>query len=249
MAHAGIGSATVVNHCAKPVYFHVSGFKDGIAWDSETQVIPAEGFTMPYETSVSIKLSHDPAQLQGSISQLEFNLDTATGRIWYDLSNVDAFRAGPPPFMQGGMHLTPHGDTRGNCRPVYCQKGQLICKDVYNLWDDDMTFDCAQATDLRLVLCPHAGPRSPQPPPAAAPPHRGGPPARCPASAIRLPALRGRAVDKDTEQPDSVMVGGLTWQIPSSGSNSNSSRRSTIGKFPLLGIVASGACYFISMWR
>jgi hypothetical protein len=246
MEHAGIGSATVVNDCAKPVYFHISGFKDGIGWDSETDVIPAEGLTMPYDTSVSIKLFHDPAQLQGSISQLEFNLDTATGRIWYDLSNVDAFRAGAPPFMQDGMYLTPHGDMRGNCRPVYCQKGQLICQDAYNLWNDDMTFECPQATDLRLVLCPHAEARSSQPP-AAVPPRRAGPPARRPASTIRLPALSGRVVDKHMEQPDSVMIGGLTWQIPSSGSNN--SRRSTVGKFPLLGIVASVACYFISMWR
>ena len=203
---------------------------------------------MPYETSVSVKLFNDPTQLEGSISQFEFNLDVAAGRIWYDLSNVDAFRAGPPPFMEGGMHLTPHGDTRGNCRPVYCPKGELICKDAYNQWDDDMTFDCPQAADLRLVLCPHAKARSPQPL-GALPPHEAGPPARWPPSSIHLPELRGRVVDKATEQSESVMVDGLTWQIPTSRSNSSGSRRSTVGKSPLLGIVASVACYFVSMWR
>ena len=240
MPNATIGSATVVNHCPKPIYYHVSGFKNGQAWDGETKLIPANGFTMPYDTSVSIKLFHDPAQVQGSISQLEFNLETATGRIWYDISNVDAFRAGAPPFMEGGMHLTTHGEKHGNCKPVHCQKGQLICQDVYNLSNDDMTFACPQATNLHLVLCPDEQAGLSQPPAVVSlEPPTGGRPEKRPASATRRP-VKVRDVGEDEDKPDSVMIGGLTWQV--SGSSKGGA-----GKLPLLGVVAGVACHFISM--
>jgi hypothetical protein len=71
----------VINNCAKPVYYHVSGFWNGRGWDSETKLIPTEGFGMPYATVISVKLFHNPAELQDSISPLEFNLDKAAGCI------------------------------------------------------------------------------------------------------------------------------------------------------------------------
>lgn len=130
-----IGSATVVNHCAKPVYYHISGFKNGKGWNGGTKVIPAEGFTMPYDTIISVKLFHNPADIRGSISQLEFNLDEAAGRIWNDISNVDAFRGGAPPFIEGGMRLTTSGEKHAQyttCIWVHCPKGERICKEPYN---------------------------------------------------------------------------------------------------------------------
>jgi hypothetical protein len=31
-------------NCAKPGYYHISGFKNDRGWDSETELIPTEGF-------------------------------------------------------------------------------------------------------------------------------------------------------------------------------------------------------------
>jgi hypothetical protein len=246
MPRAAVGSATVVNHCPKPVYYHASGYKNGKGWDGETKVIPAEGFNMQYDTTVSVKLFHDPAQLQGSISQLEFNLDTADGRIWYDISNVDAFRTSAPPFMEGGMHLTTIGEKHGNCIPVHCTKGELLCKGAYNSWNDDMTFVCPQATNLHLVLCPDRNGKGPSPPPAVAPPQppKGGTPGRRPrpGASKRSKVPDGEEVAElyEKRDSDSVMVGGLTWET--SGSS-----KSHVAKLPVLCLVASLACYFIAI--
>jgi hypothetical protein len=65
---ANVGSVAVVNNCPKPVYYHVSGLKDGIEWNSETEQIPAGGFHIPYDTAVSVKLFHNPTDRQGSVS-------------------------------------------------------------------------------------------------------------------------------------------------------------------------------------
>jgi hypothetical protein len=246
VSQGGIGSATVVNHCPRPVYYHVSGFKNGKGWDSETKMIPSEGFHIQYDTVVSVKLFHNPTELQGSISQFEFNLDETVGRIWYDISNVDAFRTGAPPFMEGGMQLTI-GEKNAQyptCIPVHCPKGERICKDAYNLPDDPKTLACPQSTSLHLVLCPDGE----FPPPVgrsgdSGRPGEGGRPGMRPSFPIGRSA---RALDagndeKLSKRNETVEVGGLTWELGGGSSKSH------VAKLPVLGLVAGLACYFIAM--
>jgi hypothetical protein len=235
-----IGSATVVNHCAKPVYYHVSGFKNGKGWDGETKVIPAEGFTMPYDTVISVKLFHNPADIRESISQLEFNLDETAGRVWYDISNVDAFRSGTPPFMEGGMHLTTSGEKHAQhptCIPVHCPKGERTCKGVYNLWNDDKTLVCPQSTNLHLVLCPEGSSTPPTSPPGEVAPLGRRPPFRTGRTARALGLSKD---EKLPEKRDSVEIEDLAGET-------NRSSKSHVVKLPVLGLLAGLACYFITM--
>lgn len=85
---ADIGSLIVINNCPQPVYYHVK--------DSETKQISTRGFHTPYDTTISVKFFHNPAEIQGSSSQLELDLDRDAGRIWYNISNDHAFGTGLP---------------------------------------------------------------------------------------------------------------------------------------------------------
>ena len=242
---SGIGSATVINKCARPVYQHVSGFKDGAGWDSPTQMIPAEGFQMPFDTTVSVKLFHEPALGQGSISQFEFNLDKKEGRVWYDLSNVDGFRGGKTPFMEGGMSLTPSGATNAACAPIHCAAGVEKCKDAYNAPRDDKTYVCPMATNLHLVLCPDA------PAQAGRPDQDGWGSWIREGGSVQGTFKRAEHLSVETsptenleKSNDSKMIGGLVGQ--EAGAKGSSSK-SPVAKLPVLGMVAGLACYFITM--
>lgn len=111
-----------------------------------------------FGTSVSVKLCLDnKVQPEGSISQLEFNHEPAAGKVWYDISNVDAYRLTQAPFVKGGLRLTPVGksDSRfPNCKGVTCKSGQPVCDGAYLNPNDKMTLDCSEKTSLELVLCP-----------------------------------------------------------------------------------------------
>ena len=197
----GIGGVSVFNNCAKPVYQHVSGNKNGKGWDGPTQVIPTEGFHMQHDTIVSVKLFHESAGQGDSISQFEFNLDEKTGRVWYDLSNVDGFRNGnPPPFLEGGMSLTPSGATNAACAPINCPAGVFKCKDAYNAPFDDKTYVCPMSTQLHLVLCPNGpgqgtqagnGPQPSSTTEDAGPAPNAQPPSGCPPGQAGTPWFRG----------------------------------------------------------
>jgi hypothetical protein len=65
---------------------------------------------MPYATVISVKLFHSPAELQGSISSLEFNLDKAAGWIWHDISKRRCIPERNA-YLRGGRYA-PHHDRR-----------------------------------------------------------------------------------------------------------------------------------------
>jgi hypothetical protein len=220
---ADIGSLTVVNNCPKPVYYYVS---NGEGWESERKEIPDRGLHIPYDMTVSVKLSHNPADMQGSISQLELDHDSGAARVWYSVSNVDAFGTGTPPFMDGGMHLTTIGKENAEyprCLPVHCPKGERLCNDDYNRPDAQTTLNCPHSTSLRLVICPQSESPSPIGRPAKA-----------------LHYNEAKKFLKKRNQTN-IQVGGLTWQCCSGSSESHAP------KLPVLGLVVGLASYFITM--
>ena len=238
-----IGSTTVINNCASPVYQHVSGFKNGAGWDGPTQMIPAKGFNMPFDTTVSIKLFHEPDLGHGSISQLEFNLDKKEGRIWYDLSNVDGFCRGKPPFMEGGMSLAPGGATNAACAPIHCAAGVEKCKDAYNAPRDDKTYVCPMSTNLHLVLCPDAPSQSGRPDQGGwGGWMRGGGVGRATFKKAEHLSIEKSLANELEKSNDSKMAGGLTGQRAK-----GSSSKSSVAKLLVLGMVAGLACYFVTM--
>lgn len=64
---------------------------------------------MPYATVISVKLFHNPAELQGSISPIEFNLDKAAGRIYYDISNHHRCIPERSTSLHGRMYAPDYG--------------------------------------------------------------------------------------------------------------------------------------------
>jgi hypothetical protein len=228
---ANVGSVTVVNHCPRPVYYHVSGLKNGIEWNSETKQIPAGGFHIPYDTAVSVKLFHNPIEWLGSVSQLQFDLDKDAGRVWYDIFSGDAFQTDAPPFVEGGVHLTTVGEQNAqdpNCIPVHCAKGEQTCNGAYNRPEGTRTLNCPHSTSLQVVLCPQSASPSP-----TGPPRQLSEPTK---------ALDYNNAEKSLKKRNqtTIMVGGLTWQCCAAGSKSH------VAKLPIFGVVAGLAYYFLT---
>ena len=148
-----VGSASVVNNCGFDVYYK------SISTSSESFSLLNGGFSEPYSNpgqGVSIKLALNNSN-SAPISQFEFTW--ASGKINYDLSNINGDTSSPEgyPFAAGGMTVTPSmSDDPSNptCVPIVCPAGTLVCSAAYNAPNDPKTMVCNQDASLTLVLCP-----------------------------------------------------------------------------------------------
>lgn len=142
-----LGTATVINNCGFPIYYA----SVGQSYTANMQQLQGS-FSEQYSqegVGISIKLAPN-ATTSGPVSQFEFTW--ASGKINYDLSNIDGY-----PFSAGGMRVVPSMQNDPNnptCVVIDCPAGQSVCTAAYNAPDDTRTMVCDEDSDLVLTLCP-----------------------------------------------------------------------------------------------
>lgn len=142
-----LGTATVVNNCGYPIYYA------SVGQSQHAEMQPLQGsYSEGYGqegVGISIKLAPNDTS-SGPVSKFEFTW--ASGKIHYDLSNIDGY-----PFAAGGMQVVPsHTNDSDNptCVVVDCPAGVAVCTAAYNLPDDTRTMVCDENTSLTLTMCP-----------------------------------------------------------------------------------------------
>ncbi|KAL1956618.1 hypothetical protein VTO42DRAFT_6965 [Malbranchea cinnamomea] len=145
-AEGNLGNAIVRNQCHRPI--HIWSIADSNQQKSEI-VQPGGVYSEQYKTNgngggISIKIAYEDSQ--NDVSQFEYTLAPAEGKVYYDLSNINGY-----PFQAGGASIIP---SDGSCPRVNCPPGVKECKDAYNQpFDDHATKACSDSTDLTLTLC------------------------------------------------------------------------------------------------
>lgn len=141
-----VGVATVVNNCGFDVYYMAVSNAGGSFKLLEGSM--SQAYSDPGQ-GVSIKLATNDSE-SAPVSQ--FELTWASGKINYDLSNINGY-----PFAAEGITVTPSmsGDPNNpSCVPIVCPAGTAVCSAAYNAPNDLDTLVCDQDCSLTMVLCP-----------------------------------------------------------------------------------------------
>lgn len=148
------GRATVVNNCGFDVSYKVVG--PGTSGNIKPLPLPKSGYSQSFAQSISVKLYKSSDLNSGKsidsvpVSQFEFSADT--GKVYYDISNIN----GNPFMAEGTRHkpttLQPPG-FENSCVEVDCPAGAATCTAAYNQPDDVRTKVCPDTDDLTFTLC------------------------------------------------------------------------------------------------
>lgn len=150
---AGRGSARVHNHCKFPVYLYTcyqpeAGHPNG-GCTSETTVAAGQSWSAPY-TSVtqngqSIKVGKTSGEVSKPIVQLEYTVYAGSGKISYDVSEVNG-----NPFGSYGFDLTT---TSSSCFSGSCPAPSTSCPAIFTDPTNGIPHDCPIAQSIGLTVC------------------------------------------------------------------------------------------------
>ncbi|PGH12368.1 hypothetical protein AJ79_04316 [Helicocarpus griseus UAMH5409] len=140
------GKAKIENKCPDTLYMWPIAHTGSV---EKISIAPGDSYEEEMRTNdngggISLKLGK--SETDEKVSQFEYTLSPDGDKVFYDLSNIDGY-----PFADDGVTITP---SDGSCPVVTCPAGEELCKDAYNVWNDDhATKGCPSSTDLTMTVC------------------------------------------------------------------------------------------------
>ncbi|OCT48803.1 hypothetical protein CLCR_05175 [Cladophialophora carrionii] len=129
----------------------------GVHWDKlehgRNITVDFDGY--PSGTGMTIMCTRDPNASPIRVTQLEWTWEQGQGKVYYDVSNVAGTPFVDEAFMLHSVDAKDPGKTLNRCFDAWCDKNDVSCNQVYEVWNDDEQAmrACYDGAILGLQLC------------------------------------------------------------------------------------------------